>query len=121
MVKHEGRGDRHLTASKLRSLRRTYDSHRSLLAYHLQWLLLGAFTLFVAHVQIATRLLGAACPPLYWYAALRLVEEEKYEQQQQVKRKGGRTERRFLAFIIVYYALYNMLGPLLHFNFFPWT
>ncbi len=64
--------------------------------------------------QIATRLLGAACPALYWSVASRLLEEEKRE---------GKSKSRlsFRRAIVVYCVVYNAVGPLLHCNFLPWT
>lgn len=115
-----------------------------LLGYHLQWLVLGAFTLLVAHVQvcvismythtpqfllthrhihvyarqIATRLLGAACPSLYWHVALRLLEEERGTAGSS---RPDRPRFGFRRVFVAYCVLYNVLGPLLHCNFLPWT
>lgn len=73
--------------------------------------------------QIATRLLGAACPPLYWYVALRLLEEEREQQAPQGPRRDARGPGRFgfRRVFVAYCVLYNVLGPLLHCNFLPWT
>ena len=54
--------------------------------------------------QIATRLLGSSCPPLYWHMGQLLLE-------------GGRPARLLAAYLL----LYNVLGPILHCNFLPWT
>jgi hypothetical protein len=82
-------------------------------------------TLIIVGAQIATRLLGAACPALYWSVALLLFEEEKGQQDKkgEKKREEKDASRRpgFRRAMIAYCVLYNVLGPLLHCNFLPWT
>lgn len=55
--------------------------------------------LTVAHVQISTRLLCSTCPAIYWQWA-----------QFEPKR-----------LLVVYIAVYTIIGTILHVNFLPWT
>ena len=75
-----------------------------LLPYMVHWAALTATGLFVAHVQITTRLLCAASPVVYWQMAC-LVE------------RGGRPARA----IVVWIVAYNIIGPFLHGASYPWT
>lgn len=61
---------------------------------------------FVAHVEIATRLLGFGCLPVYWVLA-------------DVEADASRPGRRRLA--RCYVAAYAVLGTAAHANFLPWT
>lgn len=84
-----------------------------------------ALTFAKRSIQIATRLLGAACPPLYWFLALSLLDEEEQRQTRETrgaKAVGKQSVRgRLATCVIAYCVVYNVLGPLLHCNFLPWT
>ena len=74
--------------------------------YLVHWAGLSLFALIVSNVQVATRLMAAACPPFYWHMASLLAEP--------------RSPR--VPWLICAYALgYAVCGTALHANFFPWT
>lgn len=73
-------------------------------------------------VQIATRLLGAACPPLYWFVALSLFDDEQRQTPGAGETKAvANVKGRLTTCVVAYCAIYNVVGPLLHCNFLPWT
>lgn len=82
--------------------------HSSFLpSYAGHWGLLAIVGLLVAHVQMTTRLLLAACPAVYWYAADQVLSPAVRET----------TKRRMWA----WWAVWGSLGIALHPNFYPWT
>ena len=74
----------------------------------LHWAALVATVVLVAHVQIGTRLLCAACPAVYWHMAV-LLESH------------GTRARLVRSLLVVFLVVYNAVGPALHVNHFPWT
>ena len=69
---------------------------------------LGASTLLgiaVAHVQISTRLICSSCPAFYWYLSVVI----------------SRNNRRAGEAVLLYCALYMLVGVILHPNWLPWT
>ena len=89
--------------------------------YVLHWCVLSAFTFLCGNVQITTRLVGAACPPLYWCMAQVLLLSSS--DRDDSPRPGhtwlsGPRPRRWL---LVYLGAYSIVGTALHSNFFPWT
>lgn len=79
---------------------------------------------FLAHVQISTRLICSSCPAFYWYVSA-LINRCKVDAKIHGKKKlRGLVEERFLdgpLFIYSYFALYNILGVVMHVNWLPWT
>jgi len=71
----------------------------ALLAHYCHFAALGAFLLLVANVQVAPRVLGAACLPLHWHLA------EAWDSK----------------WLWPYVAAANVLGLALHVNWLPWT
>lgn len=65
---------------------------------------LALFALLCMHVQVGTRLLAAAAPAVYWYAA----------QLTLASRRGA-------ALVLAYFASFFVVGTILFTNFFPWT
>lgn len=61
-------------------------------------------SIFIAHVQISTRMLFSTCPALYWYLTA------------QISRKGWRADA-----ILLWCSLYIVLGIVMHPNWLPWT
>lgn len=80
-----------------------------LLPYYGHAAVLGAMALFVAHPQILTRLACSSSPLVYWLLADAIVD-------------GGRpANERLIRYALHYFALFNVVGFALHYNFFPWT
>ncbi|KAL3809678.1 hypothetical protein ACHAXA_004229 [Cyclostephanos tholiformis] len=73
---------------------------------------------FIAHVQVSTRLIFSSCPAIYWYISGMLVNDHKGN----IKKKefGGRVTQAPLL-LYSYFALYNILGVIMHVNWLPWT
>lgn len=78
--------------------------HLRLLPYALHWFLLAGTALVVMHVQVATRFLFAACPPLLWWVA-------------DLWLRGGRAR----TFVVVWSLAFTVVGAMLFPNFYPWT
>ena len=71
--------------------------------------LLAGFTavgLTLAHVQISTRLICSACPAIYWYMSALVLRDSS---------KG------LGLYLLIYLAIFNILGVILHVNALPWT
>ncbi|CAM9187566.1 unnamed protein product [Laminaria digitata] len=80
-----------------------------------QWAFLGVFCALCMNVQVATRFLAAACPPLHWWTAGFLVRAGGIEAGNAAGSGAvGRSLRWYL-------ALYFVVGSVLHANFLPWT
>lgn len=75
--------------------------------------------LFIAHVQISTRLICSSCPAFYWFVVvvfLRLNKKIKHTE------KSTCTQNITTGWMICFYfALYNLLGVVMHVNWLPWT
>eukprot|EP00550_Attheya_septentrionalis_P000241 CAMPEP_0198290956 /NCGR_PEP_ID=MMETSP1449-20131203/8637_1 /TAXON_ID=420275 /ORGANISM="Attheya septentrionalis, Strain CCMP2084" /LENGTH=620 /DNA_ID=CAMNT_0043989525 /DNA_START=87 /DNA_END=1949 /DNA_ORIENTATION=+ len=76
-----------------------------LLAYYAILSGLCLVGLFVAHVQVSTRLICSTCPAIYWYMALEV--------------EGNRVHWK--KSIVGYCIIFNILGIIMHPNWLPWT
>lgn len=65
---------------------------------------LALFALVCMHVQVGTRLLAAASPAVYWYAA-----------------QLTAASRPAAALVLAYFASFFVVGTILFTNFYPWT
>ena len=83
------------------------------LPYVAHWAILSLICLLVSNVQVTTRLVGAACPALYWYMAELLLLRKKTN--------GWLSSRRLRMLLLVYLGLFTIVGTALHSNGFPWT
>ena len=83
------------------------------LPYVANWAILSLICLLVSNVQVTTRLVGAACPALYWYMAEMLLLRKKTN--------GWLSSRRLRTMLLVYLGLFTIVGTALHSNGFPWT
>lgn len=89
---------------------------RAAAALVLQWGFLGVFAALCMNVQVATRFLAAACPPLHWWTARLLVRNGSGT------RVGNCAVSSFVGSSLRWYmALYFVVGAVLHANFLPWT
>ena len=68
---------------------------------------------FLAHVQISTRLICSSCPALYWFVAHLMLSDNRSDDK--------RKRERLRVLIYFYFALYNILGAVMHVNWLPWT
>ena len=93
-------GDRDATSAALRTALAAHTAATALLV------------LLVAHVEIATRVLGVASLPFYWTlgALLRPLEVAERDPTPNARRAAQ-----------LYLALFALLGPAAHCNFLPWT
>jgi hypothetical protein len=69
--------------------------------------------LFIAHVQITTRLICSSCPLIY----IGLASILKAKNDANIQKNNKRNQY----LVIIYLVLFNFLGILLHPNFYPWT
>lgn len=103
-----------------------------------QWAFLGFFAAVCMNVQVATRFLAAACPPLHWFTASLLVctsagggkgnGNDGSGMGKAVDgvatvagRKGSGSGAAVRTSLRWYLGLYFIVGAVLHANFLPWT
>jgi phosphatidylinositol glycan class V len=104
------------------------DETRALLGPKLlsHYAILAGFALvgsFLAHVQVSTRLIFSSCPAIYWFLSDLLLVH--YDNKKPVNiRKGSFRYTGAISpplLIYLYFALYNILGVIMHVNWLPWT
>lgn len=84
------------------------------LPYYLHLGLVLFVVLFLANVQIMTRVLSSASPLIYVVLAYLLTDKRRCTS----KWIGGWSTS---SFVLLYLVVYNVLGVILHVNFYPWT
>lgn len=119
-----------LPSSKLRCW--AADPLAPQLAY---WALLLLLGITLLHVQVTTRFLCSACPAFYWFAAELVDTGNSHMGVETVGATAAATGKgaasagasvmarrwRIARVAVGYFLLYNVLGPLLFCNFYPWT
>ena len=93
------------------------------LVYVVSWAVLSALAFLMANVQVATRLVSAACPPFYWYMAhLLLLRGPATEPPLPRTAAGGWLgSRRLRGWLCAYVTGFAVVGTVLHSNAYPWT
>lgn len=81
----------------------------------LQWGFLGIFAAVCMNVQVATRFLAAACPPLHWWIAGFMFPSVGAGVGNAASRGAVAASLRW------YLVVYFVVGSVLHANFLPWT
>lgn len=98
-----------------------------------QWAFFALFAALCMNVQVATRFLAAACPPLHWWTASLLVradggdggsrtgagKESAVAAAPAAEGSGGAVGVRTC--LRWYLGVYFVVGAVLHANFLPWT
>ena len=74
--------------------------------------------IFVAHVQISTRLICSSCPALYWYMAVAVAANNDCHDKETKEPFKSSTKANIILF---YCFFYMILGVALHSNWLPWT
>jgi phosphatidylinositol glycan class V len=104
------------------------DETRALLGPKLlsHYAILAGFALvgsFLAHVQVSTRLIFSSCPAIYWFLSDLLLVHNDNKKPVDI-RKGSFWYTGAISpplLIYSYFALYNILGVIMHVNWLPWT
>lgn len=76
-----------------------------LLPFMVYWFVLWLILVFIAHVQISTRFLCSSCPPFYWFCAEIILRKEDHSVKGYIKDSDKRM-------VIVYFALYFVIGTM---------
>jgi phosphatidylinositol glycan class V len=76
--------------------------------------------LFVAHVQISTRLICSSCPALYWFVSALVTRDQQNDKDGDDTVREKHTTHA-PALILFYCILFNVLGVIMHVNWLPWT
>ena len=101
-----------------------------------QWAFFAVFAALCMNVQVATRFLAAACPPLHWWTASLLVGGDGERRRSDEKERAVTTAAAATAAASVkgsdgasglrtclrwYLGVYFVVGAVLHASFLPWT
>ena len=79
--------------------------------YVMHWSVLTVLCFLCANVQVITRVVGAACPTVYWVLAHSMLR----------RGDGWLAGEAARAWTMGYVAAFVIVGTILHSNFFPWT
>ncbi|CAM9730433.1 unnamed protein product [Ectocarpus sp. 13 AM-2016] len=85
-----------------------------------QWAFFAFFAAVCMNVQVATRFLAAACPPLHWWTASLLVRDGKGRGGAGEEAAGG-APAALGTCLRWYLGAYFVVGAVLHATFLPWT
>ncbi|CAM9343729.1 unnamed protein product [Choristocarpus tenellus] len=85
------------------------------------WLVLWLIAAVFMNVQVSTRFLTAACPPLHWWTANLMFPSSDPSKDTNRQEGGSMRNLTVITWLEVYMVVYFVVGAVMHANFLPWT
>ena len=84
--------------------------------------ILTLICIFLANVQIVTRVICSSCPCFYWLIASRLLAHKKEDGEEYFFSSRLLDDNsNTVSSVCIFFVLYNLLGVAFHGNWLPWT